>query len=673
MSNLLGRETSPYLLQHKDNPVHWRVWGEDALREAKESGKPLLVSVGYAACHWCHVMAHESFEDIETARLMNALYVCVKIDREERPDVDHWLQSALSALGQNGGWPLTAFLTSEGHVFYAGTYFPNTARYGLPDFKTVLQQIADHYRADPAGIAGNADKIAAALTRASAQNRAGRFDPAMLDEAALRTAQRFDIFFGGMTGAPKFLNVPNLELLWRAFLRSSAPQYRQIMIASLDAMCQGGLYDHLGGGFARYSTDERWRVPHFEKMLYDNTQLIEILTLVWQREQSVLYHKRVEGTVAWLLREMRTEGAFASSLDADSPGPDGNTHEGAFYVWQAQEIDAALGARAAQFRKAYDITPTGQLDGANVLSRLWSPPVSPEMETELARDRAVLFAMREHRVHPGRDDKVLSDWNGLAIAALAGAAFAFNRADWLTVAQEAFASVCAHLGEGDRLYHSYRAGRRQHPAFADGYAHMARAALNLWEATGEDSYLERARAWVTRLNEDYWDEESGGYRFTLPREAPVRMIGRSAFDTATPGANGAMTGVLARLYFATGETPYMTRANALIEAFAGDVGGHFLQMATYLNGAETLIDGLQIVIVGARNDARTRALIDAVREESLPGRLMMVVDDGGMLPADHPAYRKHIKDGYPAAYICRRRSCTPPLTDPAALHAALRG
>ena len=676
MSNLLASETSPYLLQHKDNPVYWRPWGPEALAEAQRTNRLLLVSVGYAACHWCHVMAHESFEDPETAALMNDLFVCVKVDREERPDIDNWLQKVPSIMGRPGGWPLNVFLTPKGEPFWGGTYFPREESFGRPSFKTILRDIARHYQDSPEAVAPNVRQISDSLDQAWYQNRAGTFDMTKLDRVAIATAQHCDMFYGGMVGSPKFPNVPVLELLWRAYLRLGMQQFLSLTLVSLDNMGRGGIYDHVGGGFSRYSVDEQWLVPHFEKMLYDNAQLIDIMTLVWQHGRQAVLRLKVEETVGWLLREMRVEGgAFASSLDADSEG-----EEGKFYVWTEAEIDSLLaGTNVERFKQAYDVTRDGNFPhegkptGRNILHRVSNLAGWTEAEEgAFAAQKRILLEAREKRVRPGRDDKVLVDWNGLMIASLANAGAAFGEPDWIEAARTAFRVVCDKLGEGDKLFHSYRAGKRQHAAFSDGYAAMTRAALALWEATRDRSYLERAIGWTRTLDDDYWDVVQGGYVYSRNPDLPDQVRTRTAFDSQTPSANGLMIGIHGRLFYATLDQAYAERANTLIQAFAGDIGSNYLQMAAYLNNYEFCTSCLEIIVYGPPEDPRTKDLVKAILGRSLPNKLLMVVGPGEKLPAGHPAEGKVMEEGQPTAYVCGGMVCSPPITSAAILSHVLQ-
>jgi hypothetical protein len=459
-------------------------------------------------------------------------------------------------------------------------------------------------------------------------------------------------------------------------LRTGILQFQTLTLCALDFMSRGGIYDHLGGGYARYATDEQWLVPHFEKMLYDNASLIDIMTLVWQHDRQPVLQTRIEETIGWVLREMRVEDAgFAASLDADSEG-----EEGRFYLWSEAEIEAILaGTDVARFKEAFGVTSEGNFlrdgrpSGLNVLHRVpnlrnWTQAEVPN----LAVQRRLMFEAREKRVRPGRDDKVLVDWNGLMIAALANAGAAFNRSEWLHAARRAFRFVCEKLGDGGRLYHSYRAGRRQHPAFAEGYANMARAALKLWEATGECDCLEQAMAWAKTLDSQFYDAALGGYVFSKNPDLPQQARTRNAFDSQTPSANGLMIWVQGALFYATLEQHYGERANTLIQAFAGDVAGSYMQMATYLNAFEFCSSCLEIIVLGPPGEPRTQELIRAVLGCSLPNRLLITLAPGESLPPGHPAEQKVMQQERPTVYICGGGMCSPPVTDAAVLSQILR-
>jgi len=668
--NQLAQETSPYLLLHKDNPVHWRPWGTDAFAEAEAQNKPILLSVGYTACHWCHVMNHESFADAETAEMMNSLFVNVKVDREERPDIDQLYQTAAQTMGTQGGWPLTMFLTPKGEPFFPGTYFPKEERFGQPSFKRILQEVSRIYREQPEPVAGTIARVQQSLANIWGRDMRGDLNPLVLDMSAIHIAQRFDIFYGGPTGAPKFPTTTSLELLWRAYLRTGAAQFFQVVQTSLDNMCMGGIYDHVGGGFARYATDERWLVPHFEKMLYDNAQLVDVLTLVWQHNRNPLYRDRIEETISWVLRDMKVGNAFASSFDADSEG-----EEGKYYVWTEPEIDAALaGTFSQRFKQVYNVRREGNWEGKNILHRIGGAvyPLPDADEALFKRQRELLLAARAKRVAPLRDDKVLADWNGMMIAALAHAGAAFNRRDWIDAGIKAFDFIVKTMSDGDRLYHSWRDGKHHHTAFADDYAHMARAALALWEVTQDERFLDRAKAWTNVMNEHFWDMQTGGYFQTSDDSEVLFYRPRTVFDQAVASANGTMLVVLAKLYFATADIAYRDRSNALVGAFSGELGRAFASMAAFINGLETIMTGLQIVVVGPKGHAKTQELLAAVHGRSITHRTLMVVEPDEVLPEGHPAFGKTMQNGQPTAYVCVRNTCSQPITNAVQLSQTLQ-
>ena len=520
-ANALEASLSPYLRLHKDNPVAWRTWGPEVMAEAKASGKPIFLSIGYSGCHWCHVMNEESFSDAQTAELINANFIPVLMDREERPDIDQFYQSAMPSLNLSGGWPLNLYLTPEGVPFFVHQFMPKEERLGQPAFRTVLNEGIARWTDRPDEVREQTAMLRNALETLYGVDMSAPPETVQLDLASLRVGQRYDIFFGGQVGVPKFPLACQLEMLWRAWLRSALPQYSQLLFSSLDSMLYGGLYDHVGGGFFRYCQDERWMVPHFEKMTSDNAQMIDILSGVYQVNRSALARNRAEETVAWLLRQMKLPGGgFASHLDSRSEG-----QEALYYVWTEAEVDAALvGTFSAKFKSMYEISREGNFYGRNLPRRLSmaSAPTSDADEALLAKQRAMLLAARDKRVPPMRDDKMLADANGLVIAALAQAGAVFERSDWVAEAVAAFNTVVATLGEGGKLYHSALNGVRGEHAFADDYANMARAALQLYEISGDKRFLAQAQAWVDKLDAHYWDDARGGYFFTPDdMESPV--------------------------------------------------------------------------------------------------------------------------------------------------------
>ncbi|MDD9877714.1 MAG: thioredoxin domain-containing protein [Magnetovibrio sp.] len=670
--NRLADETSPYLLQHKDNPVHWWAWGEDAFAAARAADKPILLSIGYAACHWCHVMAHESFENEATAALMNELFINVKVDREERPDVDTIYQAALGMMGEHGGWPLTMFLTPGGEPYWGGTYFPPASLYGRPGFPDVLTSLANAYGTQKDQLKSNIEALKAGLDKMARPDGGGTLTMETLDTVATSLLRAVDPMTGGTMGAPKFPQPGFFQFLWRAYRRTGSPLFRDAVTLTLDHISQGGIYDHLGGGYARYSTDDHWLAPHFEKMLYDNALLIDLLTDAWLVTGSGLYETRVRETVEWACREMRAEAgveaAFASAYDADSEG-----EEGKFYVWSEDEIDEVLGDAALRFKATYDVTPFGNWEGKTILNRSAGLELGDAAEEAvLAKAREKLLAVRGARVWPGRDDKVLADWNGLMIAALARAAGVFSEPDWLARAESAFRFVQAEMSEGGRLRHSWCEGRAQHPAVIEDYANMARAALALFEATGAEAYLGQARDWVAAADAHHWDAEHHGYFMNAADTDDLIARPKPIHDNATPPGNGTMTDVLARLHHLTGEAAYRERADQLLTALTPAEPEKAVHQLSMLMGFEVLQSAVQVVIAGPAGDAA-----DAMAAAALRGapttRLILRVGPEDALPADHPAAGKGAVDGRPTAYVCVGTRCTLPMTDLGELEEHLRG
>ena len=671
--NLLARETSPYLLQHRDNPVHWRPWGAAVLDEARRHDKPILLSVGYAACHWCHVMAHESFETQEIADVMNDLFVNVKVDREERPDVDTIYQSALAMMGQQGGWPLTMFLTPDGHPFWGGTYFPATPRYGRPGFPDVLKAVARAYREDRDKIATNVSALRDGLAKLASPPAGRGLSMAIVDSVASTAMRIIDPLEGGTAGAPKFPQPVFFRFLWRAFLRTGAPMLGNAVTTTATALCQGGIYDHVGGGFARYATDEIWLVPHFEKMLYDNALLVDLLTELWRHDQNPLWERRIRETIDWALRDLRVDGpngtfAFASAFDADSEGV-----EGKFYVWTEAEIDGLLGADAPLFKAVYDVTPGGNWEDHTILNRrAYRGLRSDDEEATLRRSLATLATARSRRVPPQRDDKVLADWNGLIIKALAHAAVVFDEDPWRDAARRCFDFVTTQMDSAGRLRHSWCNGSAQHPAVLDDYANMILAALALFEASGDAACLARAEAWAEVVHAHYVDASDGGYFLSADDTLDVIVRTKTVADHATPSGNAMMVEGLARLWHITGDPRYRDRADTLIQLFSGDNPQYLVGVPGLLTAYEVLERARQVVIVGDRDDPATRALRHAAVTAGTALTLVISVDgDSAALPETHPAAGKTTIAGMPAAYVCANQTCSPPATDVAALAALL--
>jgi len=655
--NRLAEATSPYLLQHAHNPVDWRQWGPEALAEAKRSGRPILLSVGYAACHWCHVMAHESFEDEATARVMNELFVNIKVDREERPDIDQIYMNALHLLGEQGGWPLTIFLTPAAEPVWGGTYFPKESRFGRPAFVDVLREVARMFKEEPGKIEQN--RVALLARLADKARPAGKVTIGLreLDGAARQLGNAFDAVNGGLRGAPKFPQPAMLEMLWRAGRRSGDARFFETVEHTLERMSEGGIYDHLGGGFSRYSVDERWLVPHFEKMLYDNAQLLELLALAHQRTGNPLFAQRARETVGWLTREMTTpQGAFAASLDADSEG-----EEGKFYVWSHDEVIQTLGAEdGAFFAGHYDVTPGGNFEEHTILNRLDTPERSAEDESRLAALRDKLLAVRGGRIRPGLDDKVLADWNGLMIAALVNAGVALGEGEWIAMARRAFDFIAREMTRGERLGHSWRADKLLLPALASDYAAMIRAALALYEATGEGAFLERALTWQRSFDAHYADPDTGGYYLSADDASDLLLRPHSTLDDATPNPNAVAAQNLVRLAVLSGDDRWRAKADALIEGVLSAAGQNLFGHVALLNALDLRLRGAEIVCTGPEAEPFAQAALQLPFSE----RIVLRARDESSLPASHPAQDKLKAVQGSAAFVCVGERCSLPVTEP---------
>jgi uncharacterized protein len=660
----LNSATSPYLLSHKDNPVQWRVWGPDALAEAKTKDKPILLSMGYSGCHWCHVMNRESFSDAEVAALINDNFIPVLADRDERPDLDMLYQGAAGAMGHPGGWPLNIFLTPDGAPYWVAGYLSREDTPDAPSFRRLLGETAALWTNERARAEETAGKVREAAENLYNRDMTASQENMNLDLAALRIAQRYDIFFGGLLGALKFPNPLLLDVLWRGFLRTGTPQFSQIIFTTLDSILFGGLYDHIGGGFFRHSLDERWLEPAFEKMLYDNAQMIDFCTQTWQLNRNELCRQRVTETVSFLLREMKVGDAFAASISSGA-----QTEDGKYYTWSEAEIDAALvGTFSARFKQVYGITRDGNVMGRNLPRRLGNPaPANEADEALLVRQREMLLAIRDKRTRPTRDDRVLANWNGMAITALARAGIAFEKPEWIQAAIKAFDAVVKSLG-GAANSLSHIQGSK---AVADDYADMARAALQLREVTGDDRFLASAKAWTAVLDTHFWNTQINGYCFYADDAEQLFVRPRMLFDNPTPSANGTMLVVLTRLALLTGDRDYMTRASTLAATFGSEANRMLNGAGGYLAGFEYLVNSLVIVVIGHKGNAKTQDLLRAYWGKPVPNGMVVQIEPGDPLPPGHPAAGRGMEGGHPTAYICQAGSCSNAFTSAAELSLAL--
>ncbi|MBL8730137.1 MAG: thioredoxin domain-containing protein [Planctomycetes bacterium] len=663
-SNRLARETSPYLRQHAHNPVDWYPWGPEALARAAEEDKPIFLSIGYSACHWCHVMAHESFADPAVAAVMNANFVCIKVDREERPDLDEVYMAALQAMGQQGGWPLSAWLLPDGRPFYAGTYFPPQDSHGRPGFRRVCEHLAKAWREQRQELVDGADRLTTHLQQVLAPELPpGEPTAAMLATVLPDAERRFDAAHGGFAPAPAFAPKFPPPRQLQVLLRLGGEPAAALVRTTLDAMQQGGMFDQLGGGFHRYSTDRAWIVPHFEKMLYDNALLVpcylEAAALLGERE----YAATARRTLDYLLREMQHPGgAFFASQDAQSEGV-----EGRFFVWSRSQFTELLGDDADLAARFYGVTEAGNWDGHNVLVRAASGPLSADAAARLERARQVLFAARDRRVHPGTDDKLLCSWNGLAITAKASGYRHLGDARYLAAARAAADFVLRELVVDGRCRRSWHSGKAPQPGFLDDQALLAEGLLALFEVDSDARWLTAARD-LLRTMQAQFGADDGSFWFTAADEPTMVARTKSAFESATPSGTAAAAGALLRAGLLLGDEPFYeagvatlrSQGQLIVEAPSG-VPSLVLALQFHL------ADPREIVVVGAPDDPRTEALLAAARR--LPeGRVTILhLHDGNReaLTRLTPLVVGKVEvDGAPAAYVCRRGTCEAPVTDP---------
>jgi uncharacterized protein YyaL (SSP411 family) len=656
LKNVLGEASSPYLQQHRDNPVHWQVWGPAALAAAAAEDKPILLSIGYAACHWCHVMAHESFEDPAVAEIMNARFVNIKVDREERPDIDQIYMTALHAMGEQGGWPLTMVLTPAGEPFWGGTYFPPEPRFGRPSFTQVLLALSDAWTSDRERIGHTVESMGKALAANAAARPGAAPGPKVLDEVRGRFLAGMDWVHGGMGRAPKFPNTPTFRFLWQEAFRAGDRQAAEAVDLLLTKMCQGGIYDHLGGGFARYATDEKWLIPHFEKMLYDNALILDLLALVYAETKKPVYMIRMAETIGWLWRDMKVEGAFAASEDADSEGV-----EGKFYVWTRAEIAAVLGEDFDFFAEHYDVPAHGNWEERIILERV-SGRAGTMAEHRLGQCREQLLVVRAKRIRPGRDDKILADWNALTVAAMVRASFALPMKRWRDDAADVFDFILDKMGQPDgRIAHAYRGGTIAAAGLLEDQAAMIRAALALYEATGEARRLNQALR-ILAAAEIFFGDGAGAFFMAASDAGDVLTRMRYAADGPTPSGIGLMAENYARLFHLTGEDSYRVKAEAVLAAY----GGRKEMLAgspVLLAAADVLANGTCVVV---NDPVLRRAALSAAD----PAVVVLSTHDGVVLHPAHPARGKTSDE--PAAFVCRGGTCALPVHEIDALHALLR-
>jgi len=670
-TNHLIHESSPYLLQHAHNPVDWYPWGDEAFTKARAENKPVLLSIGYSACHWCHVMAHESFEDEEIAQLMNENFVNIKVDREERPDLDQIYMNAVQMMTHHGGWPMTVFLTPEAMPFYGGTYFPPQDRYNMPGFPRVLISVSEAYRDRQSDIVETSTALLEQLQRLSSTSGSGQtIVKELLDAAYMGLVRGYDSVNGGFGNAPKFPPAMTLEFLLRTYTRAGKTETLEIVRHTAEKMAKGGMYDQLGGGFHRYSTDARWLVPHFEKMLYDNALLSRFYLHYFQVSHDVLARGITEGILDYVIREMTNpQGGFYSTQDADSEG-----HEGKFFVWDMAEITSILGEKdAAVFNAYYDISEQGNFEGKNIPNINWNQDevatklgisVS-ELETSLEQSRRKLFEKRELRVKPDRDEKILTAWNGLMMASFAEAGVVLDRPNYLDAARRNAQFVLSNLQRDGFLLRTYKDGVAKYNAYLEDYAFLIEGLVTLHETSGEFIWLREALALTDRMIDEFWDETNGGFFFTGKSHENLIVRSKDNFDNATPSGNSVAALVLLRLAILTGNENYRNRAVSVLRDVADSAQKYPAGFGYALSAIDFLLSSpKEIAIVGTDAGSLAEFRREAWRNY-LPNKVVTTSHTGDSEPKVSIALLEDrpLVGGQTTAYVCENYVCKTPVTD----------
>ncbi len=667
-TNRLINETSPYLLQHAYNPVAWYPWGTEALERAKSEDKPIFLSIGYSACHWCHVMAHEDFENEEIARIMNESFVNIKVDREERPDLDDIYQKVCQIMTGSGGWPLSVFLTPEQKPFFVGTYFPPDSRYGTPGFPSLLRQLSHAYRNDHESI----DRQAKILLEGLAQTTEFMAPPTelkrtLLDEAAINLLQSSDPIYGGFGAAPKFPNASNLSFLLRYYYISKLGNFRNFVLLTLDRMAAGGIHDHVGGGFHRYSTDSQWFAPHFEKMLYDNALISMVYVEAFQVTGEGKYRDIASTTLDYVLREMTNlDGGFYSAQDADSEGI-----EGKYYTWKKNEIIRTLGADAEIFCMHYGITEGGNFEGRNILhksasmetlaKKLFKP--KNEIERIISDERENLLRVREERIKPGRDEKVLTSWNGLMISAFARGYRVTDNQTFLKAATKAVGFIETRLTDGDVLRHTFKDGQAKLDGYLDDYAFYINGLLDLFEADSRPEYLHKALAHTDHMIKHFWDVDHGDFFFTSDNHEKLIVRTKSVYDLSIPSGNSMSALALLRLYHYTQDLEYLKKAEKIMNIHAGSAAENPFAFGQLLNTVFTYVkQPTEVTLI--KNDSRANDAINWINRQFIPEGIFAIVDSENIARLhDIPFFkgRNSIKEKPYTAYVCKNFTCSLPL------------
>lgn len=653
--NRLASETSPYLLQHANNPVDWYPWCDEAFERAKADDKPVIVSIGYSACHWCHVMEHESFEDEETAEIMNDRFINIKVDMEERPDVDQIYMSFVQLTTGRGGWPMNVFVTPDKLPFFGGTYFPPSPRYGMPSWRQILLSISEAWNERRDELMRSADDILGELRRMTQTAGSSPVNSELLDLAFQSFVRSFDATNGGWGGAPKFPQAMSMDFLLRYWYRTGEQKALDMVSFTAKKMARGGIYDQLGGGFHRYAVDSIWLVPHFEKMLYDNAQLIRLYVHLFQITGDEEFRSVAVETIEYVIREMLDEkGGFYSAQDADSEG-----EEGKFFVWTPEQVADVLGEeKAAKFNKPYDVTVSGNFEGNNILNlrRSSDEEITPyrEMFTEM---RAKLFAEREKRVKPLRDDKVLTAWNGLMLAGFAESGRVFGETRYLQIARSNADFLLSQLSENGRLLRTWKDGEAKLNGYVEDYANLADGLLELFQATGELRYLDAARSLADAMIEHFWDDDEGGLFFTSDDHEELIVRNKDFYDNATPSGNSVAADVFLKLERLTGEGKYEGYAVSILRLAAGKAARHPQAFGRALSAMEFFIAGSSEIILTGPAGNELENMVDTAY---LPNAVIAKLRDGN--GAQRLPIFEGREGGDAKVYVCKEMVCERPIS-----------
>ena len=665
--NKLGHESSPYLLQHAKNPVHWHAWNEEALGRAKKENKPIFLSVGYSSCHWCHVMAHESFEDEEIAKIMNENFVNIKVDREERPDLDDIYQKACQMTTGQGGWPLSVFLTPDQRPFYVGTYFPALDSYGRPGFGSLCRQLAQSWKEKPKDIEKAADNFMQNLGKLQQHQAPSKIDKSILDEAAINLLQIADATYGGFGQAPKFPNASNLSFMFRYSKLSGISKFQKFALLTLKKMAKGGIFDQIGGGFHRYSTDARWLVPHFEKMLYDNALLPIVYSEAYQITKDPFFGNVVKKTLDYVIREMTSsDGTFFSAQDADTNGEEGQT-----FVWKKQEIEKILGQDSEIFCIYYDVTDGGNFEGNTILANNINASSlgfkfgksEPEIQNLISKCSKKLLEVRNKRVQPGKDDKIITSWNGLMVSAFLSGYRITDNSKYLDAAKQSIDFFESNFEKNHILHRTFKNAEPKLNGYLDDYAYMANASVDMFENTSQPKYLSFATNLANYLITHFWDDSTNGFFFTSDDHEKLIMRPKNNYDLSMPSGNSVAAYVLLKLYHITQNKQFLEIAKKIIESQAISAAENPFAFGYLLNALYLYYQKpTEITIINGKNSE----LVSSLRKKFLPESIMVLVENQSNLEAlsKHSFFSgKEFQNDKTTVFVCKNFSCSLPLSD----------